>query len=288
MAQIPAASTDPSANALARPASAWLFDVDGVLTDPELKRVTHPAIYDELIARLRKGEPVGLNTGRSLHFIEGVLAPLEARLKDMEDKRLLRHLVAIGEKGSAQLTYQPDGTHATRVDPLVVPATLREEVRALAREAPFASCMFFDETKQTMVSLELREGHTLAEFEPRQRALVGALRRILEHGGWQEEFRIDPTRIATDVEHRHVGKAQGAARFVAWLAAQGIDPLHYVCFGDSPSDYDMLGELLRLGKSAELIFVGGEQHLDGKDTRRVTFTRLPCDAGTLSYLQSHR
>lgn len=274
-----------TADAAERPAVAWLFDVDGVLTDPELKRVTRPELYDELIRRLRLGEPVGLNTGRSLHFIEGVLGPLEDRLPE---KHLLGRLVAIGEKGGAQLTYTPQGARMLSVTAqIAIPHALREEVRTLAGHPEFASCMFFDETKQTMISLELREGHTLAEFEPRQRELVAALHRILEHGGWQEEFHIDPTRIATDVEHRHAGKALGAARFVAWLGTQGLEPLRYECFGDSPSDYDMLDELLRLGKSAELIFVGGEQHLRGKDTRLVTFTRLPCDAGTLSYLQGH-
>src|SRR5690242_12367840 len=130
-----------SADARERPPAAWLFDVDGVLTDPELKRVTRPALYDELIARLRQGEPVGLNTGRSLAFIDGVLGPLEERLAD---KRLLRSLVAIGEKGGAQITYDEDGMRTLHVDPrIAIPQALHDEVRALAQEPTFASCMFF-------------------------------------------------------------------------------------------------------------------------------------------------
>ncbi|HEX6816813.1 MAG TPA: hypothetical protein VF120_00420, partial [Ktedonobacterales bacterium] len=267
-------------------ARAWLFDVDGVLTDPEIKRVTRPALYDELSLRLMHGEPVGLNTGRSLLFIEGVLAPLEEHIPD---RRQVRYLVAIGEKGGARITYDADGARIATVDQqIAIPQALRDAVVRLAAQPEYASCMFEDQTKQTMVSLELREGCSVAEFAPRQRELVEVLQRMLEAEGWNERFGIDPNRIATDVQDRHVGKALGAATFVGELAAGGVEPGRYLCFGDSAHDYDMLDALLRLGKRAELVFVGGEEMLRGKDTRLVTFTELLCDAGTLAYLQSTR
>ncbi len=115
-----------------RPATAWLFDVDGVLTDPELKRVTRPALYDELILRLMRDEPVGLNTGRSLRFIEGVLAPLEEHIPD---KRQLRYVVAIGEKGGARITYDANGARVAQVDQLIaMPQALRDEVVRVASQ----------------------------------------------------------------------------------------------------------------------------------------------------------
>ena len=65
------------------PRTAWLFDVDGVLTDPERKIVAESALFDELIRRLTHGEPVGLNTGRSAEFIvAAVLDPLERHAPD--------------------------------------------------------------------------------------------------------------------------------------------------------------------------------------------------------------
>lgn len=276
----------PNLDAPERPATAWLFDVDGVLTDPEQKRVTRPALYDELIVRLARGEPVGLNTGRSLRFIEAVLAPLEERIGD---RSLLHNLIAIGEKGGAGIAYDADGTRISHVDPrIAIPPALRDEVGALAAQPEFANLMFFDETKRTMISLELREGCSVAEFAPRQRALVQALQCLLDREGWSERFYIDPNRIATDIQHRTTGKAFGTATFAEELERRRIEPERYLCFGDSAHDYEMLEALLRLGKRAELVFVGGAEMLRGKDTRHVTFTALPCDAGTLSYLQSAR
>jgi len=267
-----------------RPPIAWLFDVDGVLTSPELKRITQPGLYKELIKRLRRGEPVGLNTGRSLSFLTELLHPLEVQLID---KRLLRYVVALGEKGGVRLDYGLSGEHVPDVDSSIdIPKDLQAQVRALADESRFSICMFFDRTKQTMISLELREGCLIEEFESRQREVVDRLRALLERGNWHKQFSIDPTRIATDVQHTYVGKALGTLKFVKWLETRGINPVRYVCFGDSSSDYEMLEQLLQLGKQAQLVFVGEKHLLHGKDTRFVTFTHLPCDQGTLSYLQS--
>jgi hypothetical protein len=278
-----AAGDEASASAHATPAVAWLFDVDGVLTEPEHKIVREPALFDELIRRLARGEPVGTNTGRSLTFLgAGLLDPLEARVTD---RRLLHGLIAIGERGSAWATYDTAGERTEHLDagtPLV-PA-LRDEVRALVQRPDLASVMFFDETKRTMISTELRPGKTIAEYEGPQRTLVAELHALLARHGLADRYRVDPTSIATDIEYRGVGKAYGAARFAAMLETRGIRPARYVCFGDSRSDYDMLEALLARDDRAELVFVGEPEQLRERDLRAVTFMRPLYARGTLAYL----
>ena len=48
---------------------AWIFDVDGVLTNPTEKKIVELQIFDKLIEILKSGDIVGLNTGRSLVFV---------------------------------------------------------------------------------------------------------------------------------------------------------------------------------------------------------------------------
>ncbi|HEY7983996.1 MAG TPA: hypothetical protein VID73_07510, partial [Ktedonobacterales bacterium] len=249
------ASDQSPAGDRATPAVAWLFDVDGVLTEPAHKTVREPALFAELIRRLARGEPVGTNTGRSLTFLSGgLLDPLEALVPD---RRLLHGLIAIGERGSAWVTYDADGARGEYLDAATpLSPALRDEVRALVQRPDLAAVMFFDETKRTMISTELRPGKTIAEYAGPQRALVAALHALLARHGLADQYRVDPTSIATDVEYRGVGKAYGAAKFAAMLEARGIHPARYVCFGDSLSDYDMLAALLTRGDRAELIFVG--------------------------------
>lgn len=280
------ASDQPANRERTSPPTAWLFDVDGVLTEPELKTVREPALFDELIRRLARGEPVGTNTGRSLTFLSaGLLDPLEARVAD---RRLLRGLVAIGERGSAWVTYAEDGTRTEHLDAATpfAPA-LHAEVRALVQRPEFAAVMFFDETKRTMISTELRPGKTIAEYAGPQRALVAELHALLARHALAGEYRVDPTSIATDIEYRGVGKAYGAAKFAALLEERGIYPARYVCFGDSLSDYDMLVALTARGDRAELVFVGEPDQLRERDTRAVTFVRPLYAPGTLEYLRAH-
>jgi hydroxymethylpyrimidine pyrophosphatase-like HAD family hydrolase len=280
------ASDQPANSERTTPPTAWLFDVDGVLTEPEHKTVREPALFDELIRRLARGEPVGTNTGRSLTFLSaGLLDPLEARVAD---RHLLRGLIAIGERGSAWVTHAEDGTRTEHLDTATpfAPA-LHAEVRTLLQRPEFAAVMFFDETKRTMISTELRPGKTIAEYAGPQRALVAELHAMLARHALAGEYRVDPTGIATDIEYRGVGKAYGAAKFAALLEERGIYPQRYVCFGDSLSDYDMLAALTTRGDRAELVFVGEPDQLRGCDTSAVTFVRPLYAPGTLEYLHTH-
>src|SRR3954454_2131473 len=89
-----------------QPLRAYLFDIDGVLTNPLNVPMTKEGTLDALSERMFRGV-IGFNSGQSLSFIEQqVLEPLEARVRD---KRELHHLIAIGEKGGAWITYDQDG-----------------------------------------------------------------------------------------------------------------------------------------------------------------------------------
>src|SRR3989344_2543991 len=87
--------------------TAWIFDVDGVITDPEKKEVTNPQLFDELIKRLKKGEPVALATGRALEWvIKKIVNPLESRIKENNsDISLLDNFYVSGEFGGSHLFY---------------------------------------------------------------------------------------------------------------------------------------------------------------------------------------
>lgn len=269
-----------------RPSSstAWLFDVDGVLTSPEEKKVVLLEIFVELIKRLRKNEPVGLNTGRSLDFITSeVLNPLE---KIAGDKKILKNVVGIGEKGGAWIVYDEGGKRITSVDKNIsVPVEIQNKVRELIGKSKFSEKIFFDETKETMVTVEIRPGVTVKQFETIRREIDTELKRILDDYHLGDEYRVDATRIAIDIESKKIGKAYGARKFAELLKERGIDPQKYICFGDSESDFDMYEELKRMGKLAELVFVGERDVLEGKNLQEVKFTGKLLDKGTLDYLR---
>ena len=270
-------------------ARAWLFDVDGVLADPSTKRIERPAILAELAARLRRGEPVGANTGRSLAFVEErLLAPLEATIHDPALRRLL---FVAAEKGAASLVYGPDGERRRHLDAdLTLPAIneLRADVAALIAER-YADVMFVDRSKQSMISIEMVDNLAVDVFRRHQLDLLPELDALIRRRGLAGRVRIDASRIAVDLEHPTSGKALGARGFVAFLAQRGIVPHRFVAFGDSPSDLAMAEELDRLGVPVEFVFVGGREQLqlDAPPPFPVIFTAALCDDGTLEYLRQH-
>lgn len=265
--------------------SAWLFDVDGTLTEPEAKKIEAPEIIEELIRRLKLGGIIGLNTGRSLDFISTeVLDPLEERI---QDKSLLQNVIAIGEKGAVVITYDETGSRKEQIDENIrVPEDLQEEIRQLVSQPPFSETIFFDDTKRTMISVELRKNIKIEDFKELQNQLNKVLSELLKRHNLADEFKIDPSRIATDIENKQVGKALGVRKFVGLLEERGIEPEEYVSFGDSSADLEMFKELKRLGKKVDFIFVGGKEHLPGEGLEQVIFTDKLCDKGTLEYLKT--
>jgi hydroxymethylpyrimidine pyrophosphatase-like HAD family hydrolase len=265
---------------------AWLFDVDGVLTSSTEKRVTQPEIFNQLIKRLENGDLVGLNTGRAIDFIiTQILDPLE---KQISNRSLLKNIYAIGEKGATWITFNEKGVKKIDIDPKIsVPVEIQNQTRKLVSQPPYSEVMFYDETKKTIITIEINMGTSPNDFKELQSELVQPFQDLLNQNHLDEDFEIVLSRIAIDFQSKHVGKDLGARKFVELLTKDGNIPDKYICFADDTSDYEMLTELKRLGKDAKLVFVGEKEKLEGLDLTPVIFTSQPLDKGTLEYLQNN-
>lgn len=271
--------------------SAYLFDVDGVLTDPVEKRVTDDRVYTEIIDRLTSGKPVGLNTGRSIEWMmKNFVTPLIDRMDAQGlDRQYLANLIAIGEKGGAWMTFDEEGTqHMGVVDSISVPGTLQASVQELIK-AKYPESMFFDTTKKTMISVEMRDGHDLSDFTARQGELVADLVGLLGTFPGGNDYQIDPTTIATDIESPHVGKALGTDRFLEFLRVRGIVPTRFEAYGDSASDLSMAEELVERGESVQFIYVGDPSKITADGVKYgVKIPSQPYTRGTVEALRSER
>ena len=265
--------------------AAFLFDVDGVITNPVEKKVTEPELFDELAKLLSNGIPVTLNTGRSLSWmLDKVIKPLEEKIKD---KSQLANFLAVGEKGGSWMSYE-NGQWQTHVDESIsVPKSLQDQVRTLI-ETDFLDSMFYDESKLTMISTEMIDGFDNTVFSQRQKTLEERMREILNSPEYQNlNLKLDPTQIATDIQNSHTGKHLGARRIVQWLTTRGVKPLHMITVGDSQSDTEMAEELQN-EFSTEFVFVNDPNKLDtSKLTNcKITQTKKRFGEGALEFLQS--
>lgn len=263
--------------------NAWLFDVDGVVTHPEQKRVTEPKIITEMAVRLQKGEPVALVTGRSVDFMrEKVINLLRVELRDPS---LLQNFLAVGEKGGVMLSFDQSGNEIEQIDEsITVPPSMQDEARTLV-EQKYSKAVFFDKTKRTMISIEMHDGFNLDEFKKIQPQLDQDLENLVARYNQQASLKIDSTTIATDIQNNHVGKDFAAGHVLEWLRERGIKPARYIAFGDSLSDLEMAQRIHEDGLPVEFIFVGNKAALSGVSRAfPIKTTQSVYNAGTSEYL----
>ncbi|GAB3126309.1 hypothetical protein [Glaciibacter psychrotolerans] len=234
-----------------------LLDVDGPIASPVTRTVATPSIIDDLILLAGANVPIAFITGRSSAFIrEEVIAPLVAAGLPAN----LR-MYGVCEKGAVWFPITAEGMGDTVIDDTVaLPQAVVDDLRTLV-ETRFGDTMFFDETKQAMVSVEQRTDVDHASFIAAQPAFNQAAFDIVSrHGlgvryGDDERpdatgavpFRLDPTIISTDVESITLDKDHGAKRALAFFAESGPLPDVWRSVGDSRSDYLMADHLHAAG-----------------------------------------
>ena len=264
---------------------AFLFDVDGVIMNIVEKKITEPGIIEAVCALMNKGDLVCINTGRSIAqlFDKGVIDAIE---KCVGDRKSLSYFIASCEKGGSHLTYG-NGEQKSYIDEtLILPQDLRDAIRDLT-EKKFTDSMFFDGTKQTMISVEMIDRYSVPQYQKRQQALIEEIDKILNQPKYSTlDLKVDPTLVSVDIQHKEAGKNLGARKIVEWLASKGITPAQIIAIGDSTGDAEMAEEL-QDKYAVEFVFVGDPELLDKSRLHcPVIVTKERFEKGTLEYLQS--
>ncbi|KGJ71581.1 hypothetical protein GY21_21235, partial [Cryobacterium roopkundense] len=170
-------------------------------------------------------------------------------------------MYGVCEKGAVWFAIGAQGMGEIAVDESVaLPQTVVDALRLLVHE-DFADTMFFDETKQAMVSVEQRTDVDSEAYKACQPAFNQAAFAILERHGLgvrfedqvapnaagEVPFRLDATIISTDIESVTLDKNHAAERALAFFAEGGPLPHLWRSVGDSRSDYRMADHLHEAG-----------------------------------------
>lgn len=266
---------------------AWLFDVDGVITNPQAKKIIRLEIVDEIIKILQKGSAVGLITGRSVDWLQERV--LNKFLEQCPSCNIFENLFISGEKGGVWGALGMNGKVKAEIDrSLELPKKAQDEIRSLVRDK-FSDIAFYDEPKKTMSSVELIDGLRIEKFKEIQPNLDSLIRNILKQHNLEKDFRVDSVLISSDIQNKRAGKDLGTQRFINWLRENNFTPAQFIAFGDNHSDLAMGEYLFNKGYKVTYVFVG-KPDLITKDYYpfEVIYTLKLYDEGTLEYLASHR
>ena len=264
-----------------------IMDIDGVITNPREKRITEPEILDHIANKINNGEPVALNTGRSLSWLgeRRIISDISERIKD---KKNFENLLVIGEKGGTWLTFSEDGTiQHHKDDSISVPQSLQEKVKNLI-EAEHSDSMFYDASKETMITVEMKDGYDIGKYKEEQAILEKQLLIFLEQSSLNNQLKIDSTTIAVDVKNSHVGKGFAVKKIIEWIRSKGINPQRYIAFGDSfRSDIPMAQDIYSQGLPVEFVYVGKEDIDASAFPFTIHQTHAKFEKGTLEFLKEH-
>ena len=233
-----------------------LLDVDGPIASPVTRTIATPSIVTDLILLAAANVPIAFITGRSAAFIrDEVVTPLLAAGLPAEFR-----MYGVCEKGAVWFPISAAGMGEVAVDDTVaLPAAAVDALRRLTHA--YGDTMFFDETKQAMVSVEQRRDvdhdayrAAQADFNEAAFAVLTGLGlgirlgdRVVPDSAGEVPFRIDPTIISTDIESVRLDKDNAAERALAFFAEGGPLPHLWRSVGDSRSDYLMADHLHAAG-----------------------------------------
>lgn len=264
--------------------NAWILDVDGTITNPEEKRVTNPEMFTEIIKRLEKGEAVALVTGRALDWLVKIV--VDPLLSFTQDKKIFNNFYVSAEFGGSYMIFE-NGERKRQINHSnSVPQSVIKKTKEALKS--YKTSHFWDADKETMVSLEMKNGMKVEDFKHYQKQLADRLRKTLDDEGASNQFEVHTDRIATNIKDKRATKAFSACEVRKWLLNKNLKPQKFFAFGDGTSDLDIADELYMLGENVEFVFVGNPQQIENfKKPYKIIFTNGHCDKGTLEYLRTH-
>lgn len=259
----------------------WIFDVEGVITDPISKTVIHPQIIEKIEQQLTHKIPVCFNTGRSAQWIQQTIIP------QFNSGIPLEYLFAACEMGNVTLQFNQDNSSSeTIINTNLIPSQLSATIREIVLSS-YPESMFVDETKKSILTIEMKDGFSRNVYEELQSKLSGEIRIILKNYHPGINVRPSSSSIAIDIKPITSNKELGAKQILTWLRTKNLnlDQFQFIAFGDSTSDLQMANLFVSQKLSTTFIFVG-EDKINKQTKYPTIITKAHYSAGTLEYLNS--
>ncbi len=264
----------------------YIFDIDGVITNPQTKKVKESKILKAIAGKLKNGNPVIFNTGRSLKWVsERVLGNF---LKEVKNKEDFKNFLVIGEFGAVWLTIDLGGNVIYGKDEfLVISEQLSSDVKKLIEER-FSESMMFDDTKETMISTEMRDNYSLEKYRAQQKKLEKMFRKLLEKYKLEHNLQIHLDTIAVNIMSDKQGKDFAIERILEWLRDRKVAIGKFIAVGDNRPDLQMGKKLAAKGLKVKFVFVGDDSIDVSGYNFPIILTKNKYDRGTLEFLESVR
>ncbi len=267
-----------------------VFDIDGVLTDPQSKEVNQPKILEYIENSLRTNHKIAFNTGRSAVWLEKkVIKPIKKIIFQKEKNySSLKNLLSICEMGNVVVTYNSNGKPIKKIlNKNTIPKTLKQTVRDIVSKL-YSESMFVDETKEVILTIEMNDSYSYEKYKKEQEKFQKEISIIMENYHSHLHVKPSSTTIAIDIKPIESGKNLGAKKILDWLSDQGenLKNFNFICFGDSLSDLDMSDFFYHKNFQTLFVYVGENKRI--KRLYPIVITQKKYTEGTFDYLINNK
>lgn len=138
-----------------------------------------------------------------------------------------------------------------------MPAKIATEAKKIIQ--PYLDSIFYDKSKETMISIEIKGSEDSEEVKKQKQMLIliaEQLKKIVQDSEFSEFLDVDLTEIAVDVQFKSQGKKLSSRHILGWLKGKNIKPSSYIVVGDSPSDVEAAEEFFHQDYDVTFGYVG--------------------------------
>lgn len=254
--------------------TAYLFDIDGVLTDLDKRQLSKQGIIDHIETKLSEGAIIGLISGRALSWIEKrILSVIRTRSEQ---------LYISAEFGGMTETFQGGKQHIVTNHDFALPKDLYMNLEKIGKQ--FEEYVFVDHGKKTQFTVEATYKKPESVYRSHKKEIGEVLQKAIS-GYPQLEVLVD--LLGTTVKHKMANKKFATSQFLIWMSEHHQEPEQFYAFGDSIADLEIGEELSHHNKKVTFIFVGNNEHINPSHFAfPIYFTKNKYDEGTIEFLES--
>jgi len=186
--------------------NAYIFDVDGVITEPKERIITHPEIITLIVGLLQNKNTIAFVSGRALSWLKKrVIDKITAYIQDDNlDHKLLDNIYVSGEFGGCNIVFRNGQSEETINPNLRLNSKLIE--RATEATKNFSDIVFIDKEKQTQFTTEMQYGLTVDQFAKSEGEIAIAYRKIVKDLKLEDIIEVHEDRIAINIKYKLANK----------------------------------------------------------------------------------
>ena len=251
---------------------AYIFDIDGVITNIDTQDVQEFEIINNISNKLINNFPVALITGRSFEWVEKKVLSL---MKDVNKNSLFISC----EFSGVIVNYKNNEIEKTINRIAQVPNNIVREALLISKKY---NNIITHENKKTFLTFRKVTTASLADFQKYQKDFANELSQLISKNKLDSDFVVHCDMLGINVRNKNINKKLAIKEFLNWLKNK-TTVQQYLVFGDSISDLEMAEELQNQNLNYKFIYLG--ENLDNsKYNFPIVKTIKHYDQGTLEYL----